>query len=129
MAKILIVDDSQVDRMVVRKFLAGTSHQLIELGNPENVEEVIRTEEPDVILLDIIMPQRNGYEVCRELKRNPETADIPLIFLSSRSQKSDIFWGKFQGAEDYLTKPVRAKELLDAIEKWLDQQKHVGLNE
>jgi len=129
MAKILIVDDSRVDRMVVRKFLAGTSHKLIELGNPENVEEVIRTEEPDVILLDIIMPQRNGYEVCRELKRNPETADIPLIFLSSRSQKSDIFWGKFQGAEDYLTKPVRAKELLDAIEKWLDQQKHVGLNE
>lgn len=128
MAKILLVDDSRVDRLVVRKMMKASPHQVVELENPENIWETILREEPDLILLDIVMPGQNGYALCRELKRNPATANIPIIFLSSRSQKSDIFWGRFLGANDYLTKPCRPQELLQTIERWIDNQKQVSLD-
>ena len=122
MAKILVVEDSPVDRLIVRRALNQHSHLVREAEDPEEVFATVRTWKPDLILLDIILPKSNGYEICRHLKRNPETAPIPVIFVSSRKQKSDIYWGLKQGANDYLTKPFSESELIQRVNYWLTKK-------
>lgn len=74
-------------------------------------------KKPDLVLLDVILPNKNGFQVCRQLKSNPETKDIRVIIVSSKDQASDKFWGIKQGADDYITKPYSEDDLLAAIEK------------
>lgn len=82
-----------------------------------------RKEKPDLILLDVMMPKMNGYQVCRELKQNSETKKIPVIMLTARSQESDRFWGKETGAEEYLIKPYDTTQLLEKIAGLLVQHR------
>jgi twitching motility two-component system response regulator PilH len=70
-----------------------------------------------LILLDVILPNKNGFQVCRQLKTTPETKDIRVIIVSSKDQASDKFWGMKQGADDYITKPYNEDDLLAAIQK------------
>ena len=77
------------------------------------------TENVDLIVLDVVMPKKNGFQVCRDLKKDPEYKDIPIILLTSKSQESDKFWGSKQGADEYLTKPCSPKDLMDAVQKFL----------
>ncbi|NOX38340.1 MAG: response regulator [Calditrichaeota bacterium] len=128
MAKILVVEDSAVDRLVIRRFLADTPHEIREVEHPREVQTTIKQWRPDIILLDIVMPEVNGYEICRNLKRNRETADIPVIFITAKKQKSDIYWGKKQGANEYLIKPIQQDVLLRTIDKWLADKKHVSVD-
>jgi len=128
MAKILLIDDSVVDRMVVRRTLEQNAHEVFESDNPADALLTIREVKPDLVLLDVVMPEMNGYEVCRLLKRQSSFSRLPVIFLSSRSRKSDIFWGLHQGAEDYLTKPVNSVELLETVNKWLGNKLNVGID-
>jgi len=129
MAKILVVEDSTVDRLVIRRFLADTPHEVREVEHPRQVPTIVEQWRPDLILLDIVMPEVNGYEICRNLKRNRRTANIPVIFITAKKQKSDIYWGKKQGAEEYLTKPINQDVLLRTIDKWLADKKHVNIDE
>jgi len=76
-------------------------------------------ERPDLIVLDVIMPKMNGFQACRKIKSNLELQHIPVIMLTSKSGKSDEFWGKKQGADTYLTKPFEKQVLLEAVSKHL----------
>jgi DNA-binding response OmpR family regulator len=128
MNKILVVDDSLTDRTLIRRILESKNYQVVETGESDQVDELIETEHPDLILLDIILPGTNGYEICRNLKGGTDTKKIPIIFVSARKKTSDVYWGKLQGADDYLTKPVDPAELLTVVEKFLGQTHNVQKN-
>lgn len=76
---------------------------------------MVQQHEPDVVVLDIILPKKTGFQVCREIKMNPATKEIQVILLSSKSQEADRFWGRRQGADAYLTKPFNPDELLEVV--------------
>ncbi|MDA2939160.1 response regulator, partial [Acidobacteria bacterium AH-259-A15] len=85
----------------------------------EEALQKIPEEKPDLILLDIMMPKINGYQVCRQLKANPETQAIPVMMLTAKCQESDEFWAKETGADDYVTKPCVMEELMQKIQDHL----------
>ncbi len=128
MSKILLIDDSITDRMLTRKILESHGYEVVELDNPENIFKVVLNHKPDLILLDIVMPIKNGYELCRQLKNQNLTHNIPVIFISCKAQKSDIFWGKMQGADDYLPKPYESTKLLEIVEKHLNKNQDIMID-
>jgi CheY-like chemotaxis protein len=91
--------------------------------NGKEALQQARAEHPDLILLDIMMPYKDGYEVCKELKDDPETRDIPVIMLTAKSQQVDIEQGKEVGADDYITKPFRPSTLRKKFSEVLDARK------
>ena len=112
---ILIVEDSATDMRMVTAALQGTGHNIITAVDGEEAIAKARKEHPNLVLLDVILPGKNGFQVCRDLKTSPETKDIPVIIISSKNQESDRFWGMKQGAVEYLTKPFGEAELLAAV--------------
>ncbi|MGB5971103.1 MAG: response regulator, partial [Spirulinaceae cyanobacterium] len=85
--------------------------------------EQISSNRPDLVLLDIVLPQYNGYEVCRRIKLNPETKDVLVVLCSSKINKADLYWGMKQGADAYITKPFQPRELLMTIRDLLQTDK------
>ncbi len=83
------------------------------------MEAKIRAGKIDLIILDVIMPKKNGFQVCRDIKSNDQYKHIPIIMVTSRDQESDKFWGKKQGADEYLTKPFKPEDLLKAVNKYI----------
>ena len=83
------------------------------------LEETITNERPKLILLDVVMPERNGFQVCRELKRSSEFSAIPVILVTSKDTPSDRYWGEQQGADGYVTKPFTPDELMRAVKKFV----------
>jgi CheY-like chemotaxis protein len=115
MAKIIAVDDSLADLKLVASILGGVSHNVVLCVNGDGVEEIAQRENPDLILLDVVMPNRNGYEILRKLRRIAETKDIPVCIVSSKQEASDIEWGKRQGANGYLPKPYTPDDLIQTV--------------
>ncbi len=115
MAKIIAVDDSMADLKLEESILIGAGHQVSLCINGDGVEALIAAEQPDLILLDVVMPQRNGYEILRKLRREESSKGIPVCIISSKDQPTDIEWGKRQGASDYLPKPYTADGLLAMV--------------
>lgn len=115
MAKIIAVDDSAADLKFAEAVLLKGNHRVIALSDNDEVEERIATELPDLVLLDIVMPKRNGYELLRKIKRNDATKNIRVIMVSSKGQPTDIEWGKRQGADGYVIKPYTPEELLSTV--------------
>ena len=113
--KILIVDDSPTERQFLLEMLSKSGYQCILAENGEQAVEKSRAELPDVILMDVVMPGTNGYQATRTIARDASTKHIPVILCSSKSQETDKLWGMRQGAKEYLTKPINAKELLAKI--------------
>lgn len=118
MAKLVAVDDSLADLKMIENSLAG-AHQVVLYQGSESVEGRIEAERPDAVLLDVVMPGRNGYEVLRSLRRSDATKHIPVLVISSKGEPTDIEWGKRQGANGYLTKPYTADALRKAIQELL----------
>lgn len=114
MAKLLAVDDSLADLKLMESTLAPL-HQISIYQGSENIEQRIEAEKPDLVLLDVVMPGRNGYEVLRSLKRSETTKHIPVLIISSKGEPTDIEWGKRQGAGGYLTKPYTPEDLRKAV--------------
>ncbi|GEM85648.1 response regulator [Meiothermus granaticius] len=114
MAKLIAVDDSLADLKLIEGALAS-QHQVMIYQGSENIEARIESEKPDLVLLDVVMPGRNGYEVLRSLKRNEATKNIPVLIISSKGAPTDIEWGKRQGASGYLTKPYTPDDLRKAV--------------
>jgi len=81
------------------------------------IEHMIDAQRPNLIVLDVVMPQRNGFQVCRDLKNHAEYSRIPVVVVSSKDQESDKFWAKQQGADDYVVKPFTPEQLLGAIQR------------
>ena len=116
--KILIVDDSPAQVKLIQGLLERDGYASFGLNDPKLVEETIHSLQPLVILLDVVMPDRNGFQVCRDLKTNNEFKGIPVILVTSKDTASDRFWGEQQGADDYLTKPFSREELLRVVRRF-----------
>lgn len=117
--KVLIVDDSPAQVKLIHGLLEREGYFPIDLNDPRRVEETITSERPTLILLDVVMPERNGFQVCRELKGNAEFSTIPVILVTSKDTESDRYWGKQQGADGYVTKPFTREELLTAVRRFV----------
>ena len=116
--KILVVDDSQAEVRLIQSFLQQGGFHSVGISDPTKIEETIDEERPNVILLDVVMPQRNGFQVCRELKSQEHYSTIPVILVTSRATPSDRYWGEQQGANGYVAKPFTQEELLDAVKRF-----------
>ncbi|AFJ02906.1 twitching motility protein PilH [Methylophaga frappieri] len=120
MALILIADDSPTEVYVLRQMLEKHGHEVIVADNGEQAIEVALSAQPDLILMDVVMPELNGFQATRRLTRDPETTHIPIIIVSSKNQETDKLWGLRQGARGYLGKPVAESELLSQINDLTD---------
>ena len=112
MKKILIVDDSMAEVKLMQSVLRQAGYWPVTLQDPRRIEATILAERPNLILLDVVMPDRNGFQVCRELKGNIKFNAIPVILVTSKDTASDRYWGQQQGADGYVTKPFTRDELL-----------------
>ena len=113
--KILIIDDSPTERHVLVEILSRGNYQIVTAETGEEGIEKARSEQPDLILMDVVMPGLNGYQATRTLTRDEATKHIPIIVCTSKGQETDKIWGLRQGAHDYMTKPINGEELLMKI--------------
>ena len=113
--KILVADDSPVERLALQEVLTRNGYQVLTAENGEQAIARSRSDHPDLILLDVVMPGMNGYQATRTISRDEGTRDIPIIMCTSKGQETDKIWGMRQGALDYLVKPVDHDELLARI--------------
>jgi DNA-binding response OmpR family regulator len=117
--KILIVDDSLAEVKLMESVLQQAGYWPVAVQDPRQIEATIARERPGLILLDVVMPERNGFQACRELKGNAEFSGIPVVIVSSKNTESDKFWARQQGADGYVMKPFTAAELLGAVQRFL----------
>lgn len=115
MTKVLVVDDSPSEMAKFRELLSKHDFEIIEANNGELGCQLAIDEQPDVVLMDIVMPEMNGFQATRKIAKGKETSHIPVVIVSTKNQETDRVWGKRQGAKAYLTKPLTEAELLDAI--------------
>ncbi len=113
--KILVVDDSATERFFFAELLSKNGYQVVTAENGADAVTMAQSELPDLILMDVVMPGQNGFQVTRTISRDPITAHIPIIICTSKSQETDRYWGMKQGARDYVVKPVDPKDLLTKI--------------
>jgi twitching motility two-component system response regulator PilH len=113
--KVLIVDDSKTEIMFMSELLQKNGYVVRSAENGEEAFKRLAEEKPDLILMDVVMPGQNGFQLTRSINRTPEYADIPIIMCTSKSLETDRVWGMRQGAKDYITKPVDAAELISKI--------------
>jgi len=118
-AKILVVDDNESIRNVLQMNFEWIGYDVVAAGDGEEAVRVVESEHPDLIILDVMMPRRNGYQVCRQFKTDPRTAAIPVILLTAKSQEQDVYWGRDCGADDYITKPYNTPVLEAAVGRLL----------
>ena len=100
---ILLVDDSPTEMKVMQAALQGKGFNLLTATDGEDALNKVLQQKPDVVLLDVVLPKKNGFQVCRQLKTAPETKTTKVILVTSKSQDTDRFWGLKQGADEYLT--------------------------
>ncbi len=112
MARVMIVDDSPTDVQNIRNMLLKAGYEAIEATSGQDALDRIKNEKPDCVIMDVVMPGVNGFQATRQLAKDPATAKIPIMVVSSKSQESDRMWALRQGAKDYLVKPVKEAELL-----------------
>jgi len=117
--RILIVDDQKDIVELIRFKLENEGFECLVAFDGEEGLQKAKKEDPDLILMDIMMPKINGYQVCRLLKSDENYKNIPIIMLSAKDQESDKFWGKESGADDYITKPFNFEELFQKIQGYL----------
>jgi twitching motility two-component system response regulator PilH len=113
--KILIVDDSPTERYYLTDILVKNGFTVTIAESGEQALERIKADKPELILMDVVMPGANGFQVTRSIARDPDLQNVPVIICSSKNQETDRIWGIRQGAKDYLVKPVDAAELLAKI--------------
>ncbi len=119
MSKIVVVDDSYAELQMIEGVLKGANHTVVSYPNTEKLEDKLATERPDLIIMDVVMPGRNGFQACRDLKNNDKFKAIPVLLCSSKGQESDKFWGQQQGANGYIVKSFKNEDLLAAVKKVL----------
>ncbi|MDB9309087.1 response regulator [Aphanizomenon sp. CS-733/32] len=117
MSTVLVVEDGLTDMEVISKYLQQAGYFVVCANGSEEAQDKISRSKPDVIVLDVILPGKSGFEVCRELKNNAETSNIPVVFCSTKSSDVDKMWGNMLGADAYLAKPVDKEELVLTLKR------------
>jgi twitching motility two-component system response regulator PilH len=119
MSKIVVVDDSYAELQMIESYLKAASHTVVSFPNTEKLEDKIAAEKPDLIVMDVVMPGRNGFQACRNLKNDDRFKGIPIVLCTSKGQESDKFWGQQQGANGHVVKPFKSEDLLAAVKRAL----------
>ena len=112
---ILVVDDSKTDFLYVKNILDHGGYNVVYAASGKEGIDAAKRIKPDCILMDVVMPEMNGFQATRAISRQLETAEIPVLMLSSKSQQTDRVWAERQGATDYLVKPANPKLLLSKL--------------
>ena len=115
MATILIADDSPTAVTLLRRILSPLGHSIVVASDGDEAARAVVDGRPDLIILDVVMPKQNGFELCRTIKSNPATASIPIFLVTSMTREPDRFWGLRQGADEYLPKPVDPEILVEKV--------------
>ncbi len=113
--KILVVDDSKTELHHLSELLAKRGYVVRTAENGEEAMRRLGEEKPDLVLMDVVMPGQNGFQLTRTITRDPRFADVPVIMCTSKNQETDKVWGMRQGARDYIVKPVNGDELIAKI--------------
>jgi len=120
MARILIVDDSPTEMYKLAAMLEKNGHEVYKAENGADGVALAKQEQPDAVLMDIVMPGLNGFQATRQLTKSAETQHIPVIIVTTKDQETDRVWGKRQGAKDYLTKPIDESTLIKTLNAVLE---------
>ncbi|MGE0871887.1 MAG: response regulator [Kofleriaceae bacterium] len=118
MSTILIVDDAKTDLELIAQVVSSTGHQAVLATNGSDAIELAKLHKPSLIFLDVIMPVMDGYATCRNLSKDPSTASIPVVLVTSKSNDSDVFWGKKQGAAGHISKPWARETIVETIRRY-----------
>ncbi|CAD1788996.1 PilH family regulatory protein [Xanthomonas arboricola pv. juglandis] len=122
MARILIVDDSPSQLLGIQRIVEKLGHETITATDGAAGVEAAKSSLPDLVLMDVVMPNLNGFQATRTLKREPTTQHIPVILVTTKDQDTDRMWGMRQGARAYITKPFSEDELLEVMERVFNQK-------
>jgi len=113
--KVLVVDDCPTDLANIKGIVSDAGCTVFTASSGEEAIEKAKAEQPDVIFLDILMPDMDGFEACRQLCNDGDTKDIPIVFVTSKSQKADRMWAQMQGGKALVSKPFTADDIIDQI--------------
>ena len=113
--KVLVCDDSKTEHINIDRIISSKGCTVITAYSGQEAIDKAREEKPDLIFLDILMPNMGGYETCRMIQSDPELKDIPVIFITSKDQKSDQLWAKMQGGKDLIVKPYEDEQIVDRL--------------
>ncbi|PJK01810.1 two-component system response regulator [Lysobacteraceae bacterium NML03-0222] len=119
MARILVVDDSPTQLIGISRVVEKLGHECLTAEDGAVGVEKAKAELPDLILMDVVMPNLNGFQATRSIARAPETAHIPIVLVTTKDQETDKVWGMRQGAKAYITKPFTEAELTEVIQQLL----------
>ncbi|MGY3230208.1 twitching motility two-component system response regulator PilH [Luteibacter sp. HA06] len=119
MARILIVDDSPSQLLGIKRIVEKLGHEAITAEDGAQGVEVAKRELPDLILMDVVMPNLNGFQATRTISKEETTKHIPIILVTTKDQDTDKVWGLRQGAKDYVVKPIKEEELVKALKEHL----------
>jgi len=119
MSTILIVEDSHPQREMMASLLKHRGMTVVQAKSGEEALRYLKSAVPDLVILDIVMPNPNGYDVCRKLKANPSTSNVPVIMCSCKSEEFDRYWGMKVGADAYIAKPFHPDDLVNTVEQLL----------
>jgi twitching motility two-component system response regulator PilH len=115
MARVMVVDDSPTDKAYLKQMLERAGFEVLEATSGQDAVDMAKSELPDCVVMDVVMPGMNGFQATRTLSKDPATASIPVLVVSSKNQETDRLWALRQGAKEYITKPVKEKDLIDKV--------------
>ena len=119
MAKVLIVDDSPTQLQGLRLIVERMGHSVVTAEDGAHGVAVAKKEIPDLVLMDVVMPNLNGFQATRQISKDPKTSHIPVILVTTKDQETDKVWGMRQGAKAYITKPINEEQLVQTIQECL----------
>ena len=117
MATVLIVDDSPTELHTLSTMLKKNGYSVLEAETGESGVDIATREQPEIVLMDIVLPGLNGFQATRQLSKAKETEHIPVVMVTSKDQETDKVWGMRQGAKAYLTKPVSEESLMNVLQE------------
>ncbi|CAN1212202.1 response regulator [Tumidithrix helvetica PCC 7403] len=119
MVKVLVVEDSVAQREMIADLLKDSGLSVTGASDGVEALEQIKGSCPDLVVMDIVMPRMNGYELCRRLKTDPKTEQVPVVMCSTKGEEFDRYWGMRQGADAYISKPFQPQELVGTVKQLL----------
>lgn len=115
-SKIMVVDDSTVDLLNLKNIVSDAGYQVVTASSGQEAIDKSAAEMPDLIFMDVVMQQMDGYQACREITHNDSTKDIPIVFVTSKGQKADRMWAEMQGGKSLVQKPYTPAQIIEQID-------------